>query len=227
MKCVVISLGGSIVSRPSLDVQFIRDLSSVLRDLPVDRVGIVVGGGALAREYIGALRPAGVNENVLDEIGIHATRMNALAIASLLDGAPTEIPENINDAAKLLRQERYVVMGGTEPGHTTDTVSALLAERIGSRVMINATSVDGGVYTADPRKDRGGARKLRSLTYEEAIELAMREASGGAGQHVFMDITALTIARRSSIRVHVIDGRDLGAYVKASSGEEHGGTVIG
>ncbi|GGM79105.1 uridylate kinase [Thermogymnomonas acidicola] len=224
MKCVVISLGGSIVSRPSLDVQFIRDLSSVLRDLPVDRVGIVVGGGALAREYIGALRPAGVNENVLDEIGIHATRMNALAIASLLDGAPTEIPENINDAAKLLRQERYVVMGGTEPGHTTDTVSALLAERIGSRVMINATSVDG-VYTADPRKDRG-ARKLRSLTYEEAIELAMREASG-AGQHVFMDITALTIARRSSIRVHVIDGRDLGAYVKASSGEEHGGTVIG
>ncbi len=160
MKCVVISLGGSIVSRPSLDVQFIRDLSSVLRDLPVDRVGIVVGGGALAREYIGALRPAGVNENVLDEIGIHATRMNALAIASLLDGAPTEIPENINDAAKLLRQERYVVMGGTEPGHTTDTVSALLAERIGSRVMINATSVDGGLHCR-PQEGQGGCKEAQ------------------------------------------------------------------
>jgi Uridylate kinase len=57
-------------------------------------------------------------------------------------------------------------MGGTEPGHTTDTVAMLLAERIGANVMINATSVDG-VYTADPRKD-SSARKLENLDYDSA-----------------------------------------------------------
>ena len=38
---------------------------------------------------------------------------------------------------------KIVVMGGTEPAHSTDAVGSLLAEYVNAELLINATSVDG------------------------------------------------------------------------------------
>ena len=223
-KTIVISLGGSLVSTDSLNIKYIQEFSSVLSGSPQNlKFGIVVGGGMLARTYIRALRDAGVNDNILDEIGINATRMNALALSSFLDDSNSKIPTTVNEAAELSRIYRFTVMGGTEPGHTTDTVAMLLAERIGANVMINATSVDG-VYTADPRKD-SSARKLENLDYDSAIRIAISE-SVGAGPNVFMDLTALNIAKRSRIKVHVVDGRNTGLIRNIINGTGNGGSII-
>ncbi|MEM0158969.1 MAG: UMP kinase, partial [Thermoplasmataceae archaeon] len=207
MEPVVISLGGSIVAPDGLNIEFIEKFCNEMKGINSERrYGIVVGGGSLARSYINSLRRRGVNDNILDEIGINATRMNALTISAFLDDSNYKIPQTVNDAAELSRIYKFTVMGGTEPGHTTDTVATLLAERIGSKILINATSVDG-VYSSDPKKDRN-ARKYRSLSYDDAISLALKE-SVGAGPNVFMDLTALNIAKRSRIKIYVIDGRKL------------------
>ena len=225
MESLVISLGGSIVYGESLNLNFLKKFSElIVGQKKYDRVGIVVGGGRLARMYIGELKKFGVNDNVLDEIGINATRMNALATATFFTDVNTKIPITVNEAAEMAHSYRHIVMGGTEPGHTTDTVSVLLAERIGADIVINATSVDG-VYSADPRKSPD-ARKFSRISYDDAIKLSIN-ASIGAGPNVFMDITSLNIAKRSSIEIHVVNGLDLNVYSRILSGVEHDGTVIG
>ena len=225
MESVVISLGGSIISTEGLNLAFMESFARELQKFGEGyRFGIVVGGGSLARSYISELRKYGVNDNVLDEIGINATRMNALALSTFFEDSNSKIPTTVNDAAELARIYRFTVMGGTEPGHTTDTVSTLLAERINARIMINATSVDG-VYTDDPRK-HSDARKIPSLTYDEAISLAIGK-SIGAGPNVFMDLTALNIAKRSGIRIYVTHGTELSEYGNIIRNRKTEGSVIG
>lgn len=225
MEKLVISLGGSVFTDNPLRIDFIRELSMVVTELRKNyQIGIVVGGGKLARSYISALRPQKVNENVLDEIGIYATRMNALAFTSFLENVNTKIPTTVNDAAEMIALYGCVVMGGTEPGHTTDTVAALLSERIGSSILINGTSVDG-VYDSDPAKNRS-ARKHSNLTYEEAIEKSI-VSSVGAGPSVFMDLTSLVIAKRSGIKIYVIKGDDIKEYDRICSSGKTNGTLIG
>lgn len=224
MESVVISLGGSIISSDGLNLKFMNEFVNTIRKMENRcRFGIVVGGGMLARTYISALREYHVNDNVLDEIGINATRMNALALSSFLPDSNSKIPTTVNEAAELSRIYAFTVMGGTEPGHTTDTVATLLAERIGATKLMNATSVDG-VYSDDPKKDPS-AKKFDSMTYDEAISLAL-EKSIGAGPNVFMDLTALNIAKRSKIKIYVTSGLDLSEYENIIVNGKTKGTLI-
>lgn len=225
MESVVISLGGSIISTNGLNLPFMENFARQIEKFGTSyRFGIVVGGGSLARSYISDLRKYGVNDNVLDEIGINATRMNALALSSFFQDSNSKIPTTVNDAAELARIYPFTIMGGTEPGHTTDTVSTLLAERINAKIMINATSVDG-VYSDDPKKVPD-AKKIPKLSYDDAIGLALNK-SIGAGPNVFMDLTALNIAKRSKIKIFVIKGTDLQEYGNIISKGVTNGSVIG
>ncbi len=224
MKRVVISLGGSIISKESLNLDLMQEFSKTMAGIKsYDKIGVVVGGGKLARTYILDLKKYKVNDNILDEIGINATRINALAMSTFFDDVNSKIPTNINDAAELIHNYRYVVMGGTEPGHTTDTVAMLLAERIGAKILINATSVDG-VYSSDPKEDKN-AKKFSSLSYNDAIDLSILN-SKGAGTNNFMDITSLTIARRAGIKIFVVDGNNMEEYKNILTNGKCNGTVI-
>ena len=224
MNSVVISLGGSSISKDRRNLELMEKFSETMKSISTyDKFGIVVGGGKLARSYISDLKKYKVNDNILDEIGINATRINALAMTTFFDDVNSKIPTTINDAAEMIHNYRYVVMGGTEPGHTTDTVSTLLAERIGSRILINATSVDG-VYSADPKTDPG-AIKYKELSYNDAISLSIQNSTG-AGANVFMDITSLTIAKRAGIEIFVVNGFNLNEYKNILYNKKCDGTVI-
>ncbi len=201
---VVISLGGSVISDDPVDVKLIKKYSRILSMIKQKKIAIVVGGGQVARSYITSLRKEKASEYLLDQVGILATRLNALSAASLIEDASRRVPETVEEAMDLLDTHRVIVMGGTTPGHTTDTVAALLAERMKCGILVNATSVDG-VYDSDPRKN-SSAKRIARLSYDQALELSMKE-SAGAGSNVFMDPVSLTIARRSSTKIYVIDGR--------------------
>lgn len=225
MKSVVISLGGSIISDGDLNLDFMEKFSTLIHKYTENyRFGIVVGGGKLARKYISALKKYHVNDSTLDAVGIYATRMNALALSSFFHDSNLKIPETVEDAAELLSHHSVVIMGGTVPGHTTDTVSTLLAERIGADIVINATSVDA-VYSDDPKVDPD-AKKFSSLSYDDAIKLSV-EKSIGAGPNVFMDITSLNIAKRAGMKVFVMHGLKLEGYSEILENNRTSGTVIG
>ncbi len=222
MKPLVISLGGSILA--SADTDFIKELSKVLmRESERRRVFVVVGGGKTAREYIQKARELGADESFLDEIGIMATRLNAAILISAMNDAAPVIPESFEEAMILSKSYPIVVMGGTHPGHTTDAVAAMLAERVGAEEMIDATSVNG-VYTDDPVKNPD-ARRIERMSHRELLELVM-QSSAGAGSNIIIDPMAAKIAERSSITLYVLNGRDLDALERAIKGRRFDGTVV-
>ena len=224
MKKLVISLGGSILI-PKLEGHTIREYLPELRAIAKKhRVFVVVGGGGEARRYITVARELGVDEGTSDEIGILITRLNAtLLISALGDDAYPKVAESHAEAKKFAESGKIVVMGGITPGQTTDAVAAVLAERVGASVFINATSVDG-IYTADPKKDKK-AKRFDRMTAAKLLEIVGGTALG-AGSNNVLDIVAARVVERSHIPLVVLDGRDPKNLSRAILTGKYKGTVV-
>ena len=149
---IVVTIGGSIIIKDH-DFKKFRDYADVLRNLKEENdVFVVVGGGKTARDYIDIARSLEVSEAMCDDVGIEVTRLNAkLLIAALGQDAYPEVPHNFREALKFSDSNKIIVMGGTEPAHSTDAVGSILAEFVEADLLINATSVDG-LYNKDPNK---------------------------------------------------------------------------
>jgi uridylate kinase len=224
MKKVVLSLGGSVLM-PSLEENRLAEYASVLRNLSGKAsLLVVVGGGGEARRYIGIMRDLGVDEGTSDEVGILITRLNAtLLIAALGDDAYPKVAESHAEAKKYAESGKIVVMGGITPGQTTDAVAAVLAERVGAAVFINATSVDG-IYSADPKKDQNATR-FDAITPQKLLEIVGGTALG-AGSNTVLDIVAARVVERSNIPLVVLDGRDPKDLTAALLTGKFRGTVV-
>jgi uridylate kinase len=222
---VVISLGGSILVKGEDDAQFIKDIIDALSSLDVTfRFVIITGGGRIAREHIRIGREAGANEAYLDQIGIQATRLNAWLVISAIQGNCYPRPfTNLEEAVIGASAFRYTVGGGTHPGHTTDTVGALIAEMWGADMFLNLTAVDGA-YTKDPNRF-DDAERIQDMTTGDLRKL-VSETSRGAGSHSVLDPLAAEVVHRASIRTCILDGRDVQNVVRCLVGEEFHGTDV-
>ncbi len=219
---VVISIGGSILIPDKNDSTFIKELAHMISELK-DEVQIVVvcGGGKVARYYTCTASELGASTYDQDMLGIGATRLNAELFALAL-GASTDIPLTAEEAAKRSRPGAVVVMGGTDPGHTTDAVAAMVAGKMGARRVVNATSVDA-VYTDDPRKNPE-AKKILNMTIKELGDLVYKEH--GAGKSSVFDPLGVKIAAEHHIDIMIVDGRNLGELKNAILGHTIGGTLV-
>lgn len=224
MKKVVISLGGSVLI-PTLEEHTIKEYVPVLKKIAHQhRLFVVVGGGGEARRFIGVMRDLGIDEGTSDEIGILITRLNAtMLIAALGEYAYPKVAESHAEAKKFAESGKIVVMGGITPGQTTDAVAAVLAERVGASVFINATSVDG-IYSADPRKDPKATR-FDTMPPKKLLEVVGGTALG-AGSNSVLDIVAARVVERSNIPLVVLDGRDPKNLLNAIIRGKYLGTVV-
>ena len=123
MKTVVVSIGGSVILSDEADAFFLKKLTTLFKKISYEyKLYVIVGGGNIARRYIQLGRDLGFDEDTLDLIGIDVTRVNARIITNLLEISNKEIPHITNEAIKL--NFPIVVMGGTDPKHSTDLVGA-------------------------------------------------------------------------------------------------------
>ncbi len=217
MEKIVISMGGSIFEN-ALEKD-VKSTVDVFRNY--DNYAIVVGGGPLARERIKFLRELGASEYHLDKMGIQATRLNALTI-SLALGNLIPIPSSIDEAIDILQSYGKVVMGGTEPGHTTDAVSLLLAEAWGAKSVFNVTNVD---YLYDKNPKEKGANKIEKISYRKLMDL-LTEEEKKAGSNFPIDILSINIAMRSNIEIFILSYRDRENLKNALDGKDFKGTVV-
>ncbi len=216
---VVISLGGSIVAGGEMNRDYLLKFREFM-DETDKRIFVVVGGGATARKYIEIARELEMDEYSLDKIGIEATRLNARLL--LTPKSYPHVPESIDEAIIASKSYKNVVMGGTEPGHTTDGVALLLAEKLGEKRVINMTSV-GGIYDRDPRKYED-AKLIPKMSYEDAKRFFI-SANMDAGLSIPFDLLALKIAERSRIKIYVV-GNDIENLRKVITNGDYKGTVI-
>lgn len=187
-------------------------------------VGIVVGGGNIFR----GAEASHVHRVVGDTIGMIATMINALLLQSALENISlsTRVMSAIEmrevaepyirrRAVRHLEQGRIVLFGcGTgNPYFTTDTAAALRANEIGADLLIKATQVDG-VYSADPRKEPK-ARRYDRISYQDVIRRDLR----------FMDTSAISLCRETSLPILVFDLKKPGNILKAVLGRKVGTLV--
>lgn len=221
---IVIAIGGSILLK-EYDSEKFKKYSEILKNLTIQHeLFVVVGGGKPARDYINIVRDLGAGEAQCDNIGIEITRINAKLLLSALGSAAYQrVPTNFQEALEFSASGKIIVMGGTEPAHSTDAVSAILAEYINADKLINLTSVDG-MYTKDPNK-YDDAELISEITATELLEfLSGKDIK--AGTYEFFDTTAVQMIKRSSLETVITNGYEPENLIKAINGENVGTKVI-
>jgi uridylate kinase len=225
---VVLSVGGSVIlgDDPTGDVSYLEQLADLLRDVGrAVPLAVTTGGGRVARDYIRTGRALGLTEVELDEIGIDVTRIHARLLAARV-GPPTpgRIPTTTIEAAHEVHRASPVVLGGTEPGHTTDGVAALLAVRLRAVRVVNATSVDG-LYDRDPQR-HSDAKRYDRIGWEEFRSIVQRSSGTEAGQEFVFDRLGADLLHRAKIPLAIVHGRDLPNLRAALEGRSFNGTQV-
>jgi len=218
---VIVKVSGEALTGPQDFGIHHPTLDAVAADLAATRaLGVVVGAGNFIRGAIAS--KAGLPRVTADMMGMLATIMNALALEAALEaaGAPARVmaalamPE-ICETYERRRAARHLTAGhvlvlaaGTgNPFFTTDTTAVLRAAELGAQAVLKATDVDG-VYSADPKKDKG-AKRYDRLTHAEALERDLK----------VMDATAFALARENRMPIIVFSIRSKGAIGAALQGK--------
>lgn len=190
------------------------------------QIGIVIGGGNIFRGLSGASK--GFDRYKGDQMGMLATVINALALASALNakGSKARVLTAIRmepvgeyyskpRAMEALSAGEVVILaGGTgNPYFTTDTGSALRGIEIEADVMLKGTRVDG-VYTADPEK-YPNATKFDKISFDEVYHQGLK----------IMDLTATAMCKENNLPVLVFNMDVKGNLKKVLSGEKIGTLV--
>ena len=190
------------------------------------QVSIVIGGGNIFRGLAGTAK--GFDRVKGDQMGMLATVINSLALASALE--QMETPARVFTAARmepignlytkeaaikaLKKGEIVIVSGGTgNPFFTTDTASVLRGVELEVDVMLKGTRVDG-IYTADPEKDPT-AVKFDTISFDEVYKRNLK----------IMDLTATALAKDNDLPIIVFDMDTPGNLKKVVSGEKIGTLV--
>ncbi len=96
------------------------------------------------------------------------------------------------------------------------------ALRHGARIVVNLSNIDY-VYTADPREDPA-AERIEEISWSEFRKIIPAEFSPNLSSP--FDPTAAREAAEAGIEVAVINGAQLGEFVKYLDGEAFAGTRI-
>ena len=221
----VVKLGGHLIStgeglnlKPYVDV--FHKLASH------HRFHIVVGGGEIARTYIGEGRRLGVDEGALDLIGIKASWLNARLLYEALRarGLNYTLPEpSIWEISKLISMGNLIVAGGLSIAQSTTAVAAIIAEISGADTLVYATNVEG-IYTKDPRL-HPDAKLLREVTIDRLKEIFL-ESRAVAGTYPLFDDISIRVIERAKLKVVVVNGRDPSNIEKAMYGEKVGTIIL-
>lgn len=218
---LVIKIGGHLF--PSeLNPGRINEFTSILKDLQrkSHNITVVAGGGANARLYIQAARKLGSDESYCDDIGIHFARLNAkLLISGLGDDSYPTVAENTAELRAHHISGKITVMGGLQPGQSTNAVAAIAAEIVGADLLVNGTDVDG-VYTDDP-KLYPDAKKLDEVSIDQLLEIIVKGKSS-AGGYKLLDPVAVKIIERSKIPTIILDLKDPRNLIRAVEGNNIG-----
>lgn len=213
---LVIKLSGRVFEDEELVYRYVEILKTIK-----EKICIVTGGGEIARRYINAARRGGASHTFQDLLGIYASRLNALLLISLLDDAYPEVPKSLEEVLRAWRHSRVVVTGGLQPGQSTATVAALVAEAVRASVLLNAANIDA-VYTDDPRKNPA-ARRIAELKYGDLEKIL--NSSALPGGYELLDLWSLSILKRNCITTYIFDKNKPEYIAQVLRGENPGSRV--
>jgi len=222
---IVVRIGGSVVASP-INTDLLSKYADIIKAVKQKghSVVVVLGGGALAREFIGIAKKLDLDINGQDEVAISCSRLFAqLFLKKLGDVACSKVAVTLDEAAQCLGEGKIVVMGGLKPGITTDTVAALVSERVDAELLVKGTD-QNGVYDKDPRK-YPDAVKLDKMALEDLTKV-FEHNEHKAGIHQIIDPEAIKVLKRRRLKLVVVNGFNPENLLAAIKGENVGTIII-
>jgi uridylate kinase len=226
-KTVLISLGGSLIVPNEIDWAFVKSFKKLVeKEIKKGlRFIIITGGGKTAREYIeAAAKVDRINNEDMDWIGIHATRMNAHFIRTIFrKNAHPRINTNPNDLEDFYNfKENILVAAGWRPGFSTDYDAVVLAKYFGIKKVINFSNIDY-VCDKDPRKFPD-AKKIEKISWKDFRKIVGEKWN--PGMNTPFDPIASKVADEEKIEVAIMNGKDLQNLENYLEGKKFKGTTI-
>jgi len=218
MKTTIISLGGSLIYPNKRDYAFLAKFKYII-DSTDGRFIIFCGGGHLARKLQKIGKFFHLSRNILDWIGIFATRRNALAVKKMFENVHNEIINN--PSLKFEFNEKIAVACGWKPGWSTDYCAVVLAENLGIGSIINMSNVEY-VYDKDPNLFLD-AKIIEKIKWSEFKEIVGDTWQPGMNKP--FDPIASKKAAEIGLKVFII-GKDTSNLKNLIEGRKFKGTVI-
>lgn len=204
----VLKIGGSLLfdSEQNLNIDHFSKIAEVIQQLKHEEheLIVVVGGGVLAKKLVEKGKALGANRDALDQLGIAATWVCAQLMITALEENTYPRPIMTEQQLKnLIDSNKLLVLGGLQPGQSTNAVAATVAEIIGAEVLVNVTDVDG-VYDHDPKHSMK-AKLLSKITLNELRDIVSSLANE-PGAYPLFDKRALDIVERAGVEIWFANG---------------------
>ena len=222
-KTVILSLGGSLIVPEEIDTEFLKKFRALILEFiqKGNRTAIICGGGKTCRNYYAAAEQvAKIKETDFDWIGIASTRLNAELVRSIFGTvAHDKVIDNYDKPVKI---KKSIVIGcGHRPGHSTDFDAVLMANSLKAKEIVNLSNIDY-VYDKDPRKFPN-AKPFKELKWNDLLKLTK---AWKTGMHTPFDPEAAKLAKKSKLKVFIVNGNNLGNVRNVLEGKQYIGTRI-
>lgn len=221
---IVVRIGGSVVANP-INTELMGKYADIIKQIKAEghEVAVILGGGALARQFIGLAKELGLDSDAQDEVAISCSRLFAqLFLKRIGKLGCSRVAVSLEEAEQYIASGKVMVMGGLRPGMTTDTVATLVAESIKADLLLKGSD-QNGVYNKDPRK-HPDAIKLDRLSFDE-LSKVFEQNEHKVGIHQIIDPEAVKVLRRSHVKTMVVSGFKPDNMLAAIRGENVG-TII-
>lgn len=225
-NAIILKLGGSLVVPEDIDVDYLKRFALLIKKHIEQgkRFVIIVGGGYTNRWYRDRAREMGVEDAAdLHWIGILSTRLNAELVRTLF--GKLAHPRTYWDFEKPIDwQEPALLVGGYEPGVSTDMDAVLVAKELKGETIINMSNVSF-LYTADPKKDPN-AQPIKEISWKDYRALFGNPTEHLPGQNIPIDAVAALHSQEMGLETFYIGGHDLENLDRLLSGGEWEGTRL-
>jgi len=222
-KTIVMSLGGSVIVPDRIDIKFLKNFIKIINKLIKKNYRFVIfcGGGKIARNYqkIGS-KIAKLNNEDLDWLGIHATRLNANLLKILFKNRSENIIVK-NPNKKIKFNKKILIAAGWKPGWSTDYDAVLLAKNLKIKTILNMSNIDY-VYDKDPKKNKN-AKKIINICWKHYRKIVGNRWKAGLNKP--FDPVAAKEAEKSGLKV-VIIGKNLKNFENLLNNKKFEGTII-
>jgi len=222
-KTIIMSLGGSVIVPDKIDINFLRSFKKIINKFIKKNYRFVIycGGGSVARNYQKtASQIVKLDNDDLDWLGIHATRLNANLLKILFkNDAENIIIENPNKQIK--SNKKIIIAAGWKPGWSTDYDAVLFAKNVKNKTIINMSNINY-VYDKDPNKNKN-AKKIINICWKHYRKII--GVKWKAGLNKPFDPIAAKEAERSGLKVIII-GKNLKNFENLLNNKRFEGTII-
>lgn len=223
-KRVIISLGGSIMIPEEIDKDYLKKFVSFILEYVSQGFSFVIitGGGKICRKYQAVAKElASVTDEQNDYLGIEVTRLNAKLLQLLFKEYAFE--KIITNPTEAISSDKPIYIGaGYKPGCSTDTDAALMAQNIGTDIIINLSNTSY-IYDKDPRKHEE-AKPFKRLTWQELEDIVGDDWAPGLNMP--FDPIATKLAKKQGLKVYYINGHDFESLGNVLREKDFNGTLI-